>query len=754
MPSLSGNNQVSVLVKTTADNSGTTSAAGGLKQIDSAAASATMSTGKMTQAVALGEAAYKGLEKGIQATVGFLNSSIESANKYQSAVIGLSSVSAKFGQNSKDADQAAQDLASDGLMSVTDAAKGLKNLLASGFSLPEAIQLMKAFKDSAAFNRQAALGFGDAVASATEGIKNGNSILVDNAGITKNLSVILEQAGKSQQDVMNISSDASVRQAAYNGILREASVFQGDAARASEVFAGSQARAAQQTEQLQRTTGSLLQAGLQPLLDAYTNFMASNQGMVISLGAGAGAAVAAAGAVWLVVSAIRAFSMASLIAAATNPLVLAMTAIAAVAGVVVYKAVDKMQGKVAEANQSLTDTGKTAGNVLPAGLNKAGKAAEDLAEKLADIDKQIAKTNRNFQEQMAETVKSHQDKVNDLKKQLDEESQSFQKSSDRDKEEFEQSQQDQLDAHQKKVKKIQDQIAVLKATSETANKSQVRDLQRQLDEENSEYDKQTRKRQQDYAQQVADAKDAHTKKTTDLQAQLDEENTLLTKHAADVAAVRNVTMLDEIDKIKRSHDEQVAALEDQKQKAIKSSGEAAAGVVGNWNNAMGQLNNSGMFANTGSQIGKAMGEAFKQALIETIVDTGRKIAATLVAISRTMSVEGIISLIKNKGNISKTIDEQWKSAADLVGGGDKLIYGRAKGGPVSAGQPYAVGDNPDGSWNDTTEVFVPNQSGTIVPAGQARQMVGGTSMYNTFHVYNQVDYKKGLLELGFKVSHA
>jgi hypothetical protein len=41
---------------------------------------------------------------------------------------------------------------------------------------------MNRFKDSAAFGRQGALEFGQAIVGATEGIKNGNSALVDNAG--------------------------------------------------------------------------------------------------------------------------------------------------------------------------------------------------------------------------------------------------------------------------------------------------------------------------------------------------------------------------------------------------------------------------------------------------------------------------------------------------------------------------------------------------------------------------------------------
>ncbi|WP_425005778.1 hypothetical protein [Mycolicibacterium sp. S3B2] len=113
-----------------------------------------------------------------------IGTAITAANNLQGALTGLSSVSRAFGADQNRANQAARELASDGLMSVAESATGLKNLLAAGFNLDQAITLMNRFKDSAAFNRQAALGFGQAVASATEGIKNGNSILVDNAGVT------------------------------------------------------------------------------------------------------------------------------------------------------------------------------------------------------------------------------------------------------------------------------------------------------------------------------------------------------------------------------------------------------------------------------------------------------------------------------------------------------------------------------------------------------------------------------------------
>ena len=199
--------------------------------------------GRLQQALSLGAIAY-----GIKTVT-------KAATDLVSALTGLASISEAFGASQKEAQAAAQELASDGLMTVTHAATGLKNLLASGFNLDQAVQLMLAFKDSASFGRQAALSFGQAISSATEGIKNGNSILVDNAGITKNLSIILREAGYAETDLMKATTDAGVRMALFNGILKEAQPMLGDAATYANSAAGEIARMQAETEKAQASIG-------------------------------------------------------------------------------------------------------------------------------------------------------------------------------------------------------------------------------------------------------------------------------------------------------------------------------------------------------------------------------------------------------------------------------------------------------------------------------------------------------------------
>lgn len=222
--------------------------------------------------------------------VGVISDTVDAANREQAALTGLSSITKAFKVDTDDAMEAAKSLAEDGLMTVGDAALGLKNLLAAGFNLDQATKLMERFKDSAAFGRQSALSFGRAVTSATEGIKNGNSILVDNAGVTKNLSVILEEAGFSAQDLMRATSDASVRQALFNGIVKETNAQVGDAVKLTGLFGGKQAQLSAKTTELKARIGEALQPALTklletiaPLVERFAKFASDNPTLVAAV---------------------------------------------------------------------------------------------------------------------------------------------------------------------------------------------------------------------------------------------------------------------------------------------------------------------------------------------------------------------------------------------------------------------------------------------------------------------------------------
>lgn len=189
-----------------------------------------------------------------------LDQAVSIAEERQNALKGLASVATAKGFDDKTAQDAVKNLrlVKAGVVDIGNATTGLKNLLATGFSLPESIKLLEAFSDTAAFGKQQALTFGEAIRGATEGIKNGNSILVDNVGLTKNLSVILKEAGKDEKDLMLVSQDLSVRQALLNGLLKEASINLGDADKLTQGYTGSTAALNMAYDNLYASVGDVI----------------------------------------------------------------------------------------------------------------------------------------------------------------------------------------------------------------------------------------------------------------------------------------------------------------------------------------------------------------------------------------------------------------------------------------------------------------------------------------------------------------
>ena len=241
------------------------SAEGAGKQVEGLGDS-TEDTGKRGEAAfaAFAAAATVAFGKIVQAIKG----AIDAANAYTSAITGLQALAEGTGQDFNALSDSLDRLTADGLLPVADAAAALKNLLARGFSADEAITILERLKDAAAFGRQGALSLGEAVRSATEGIKNENSVLVDNAGVTKNISVMwaeyADQIGKSVTDL----TTAEKRQAEFNGIVEETKYQLGDAARYAETFAGSQAALEASTTRAKAAIGSAVSEALQPFVDA------------------------------------------------------------------------------------------------------------------------------------------------------------------------------------------------------------------------------------------------------------------------------------------------------------------------------------------------------------------------------------------------------------------------------------------------------------------------------------------------------
>lgn len=621
----------------------------------------------------------------------FLGSAIDSANKYQSAMIGLSTTARAFNQDQTAVLTAAQNLSDDGLIPLTQSAAALRNLLASGFSVQEATQLLSGLKDQAAFNRQSWYDLGGAVVATTEGIRNGNSVLADATGTTKNLSVMAKEAGVGIDQMGSIQSNTAYRTAVLNGFLQDTNRSLGDAARYSQTAAGADQRLSYEMEQLRIKVGSVANALRVDAIASLTGFIASNQDAIIAVGTSLAAMTAFAAGAYLLSRALVGLR-AAMTLIATHPIVAMLTiTVGLLSGLLVGKVLDK-------AAKGMTNMGN--------GANNAATGMKSLGDESKKLSKDLAKINRDYAESLAEIVKRHEDSIKELTAQIKAENANYNAAVRERLTEFQKEQGEEESAHALKVQKLQNQIDFLRKYNNASNRQQLTDLQFALARENAEYTKRNTERQAAYDADAEASRLGYEQQVGELQARLNTERAVLDKHAVDVASIRNVILLDEIDKLKRSRDEQILAAR-----------QAAAGTTSAWNNqmAMGQ--------SSAAQAGDSMGTAFADAIKRAIQDELQNIANGLERF-----FDGLFGWAGDLG-------AKYQRAISGRGGKPSVpaqvkgfTFGsRAAGGPVSAGLPYFVGENPDGSLNRTSELFVPRTSGTIVPADEVQKALGGGS---------------------------
>lgn len=161
----------------------------------------------------------------------------------ENSLIGLVSVAEAFGGSADRITNEAKRLAADGLIPLTDVTDSLKNLLANfDGDIDKSVKAFEVLRDAAAFNRQGQLELGEAIRGASQGLKNDLSIKVDNAGITKNLSVLQKEYAREIGKSVGRLNEAEKAQAEYVGLLREGSIFQGDYNKLLATFSGALSR--------------------------------------------------------------------------------------------------------------------------------------------------------------------------------------------------------------------------------------------------------------------------------------------------------------------------------------------------------------------------------------------------------------------------------------------------------------------------------------------------------------------------------
>lgn len=225
------------------------------------------------------------------AVVSFGKKCVEVASETQSAWVGQSSILNGQKKSFGEANRFIQDYVSDGLVPLNNAVTAYKNLAARGYSTEQIEKTMTALKDAAAFGRQASYSYGAAISTATEGLKNENSILVDNAGVTKNVAKMWEDYAKSIGTTTNALTQQQKIEAEVNGIMEETKWQTGDAAKYATTFAGRVAKLSATFTSLKTEIGNviipilnLFIPAIQTALDALLKFLGLLKTVMASIG--------------------------------------------------------------------------------------------------------------------------------------------------------------------------------------------------------------------------------------------------------------------------------------------------------------------------------------------------------------------------------------------------------------------------------------------------------------------------------------
>ena len=185
-----------------------------------------------------GVAAAIGIAFGVGVIANFGKTAVSAASELAAAMTGLQSVVDGTGGSFATAQKFINDYIQDGLVPATNAINAYKNLTLRGYDTSQIEKVMTALKDSASFGRQSSLSIGEAVQSASEGLKNENSILVDNAGVTKNVAKMWDDYAKSIGTTAAALTKQQKIQAEVDGIMQETRFQTGDAAKLTGGYAG------------------------------------------------------------------------------------------------------------------------------------------------------------------------------------------------------------------------------------------------------------------------------------------------------------------------------------------------------------------------------------------------------------------------------------------------------------------------------------------------------------------------------------
>lgn len=188
------------------------------------------------------ESSYLALSVAAVASLVKIGSTIKNATEeykaYTQAMSSLENVSTYTGESMSEFSDIMDEFSV--YMTKSDIATTIKNFSLMGFTADQTRQMMEALTNSAIRNRNANYTVSEAVRVASEGYRQGLSNLSDSAGVTENLSVMLDKYAQSIGKTASQLTEAEQNQAYLNRTMYAAEPFAGAMADYMDTLAGKQ----------------------------------------------------------------------------------------------------------------------------------------------------------------------------------------------------------------------------------------------------------------------------------------------------------------------------------------------------------------------------------------------------------------------------------------------------------------------------------------------------------------------------------
>jgi len=335
-----------------------------------------------------------------------ISAAVDEYKSYTQAMESLSDVSDYTNQKMSDMSKVMNKYSS--IMNKSDIATTIKNFSLMGFTVEQTDQMIQALTNSAIRNRNANYTVSEAVRIASEGYRQGLSTLSDSAGVTENLSVMLDNYAASLGKTASKLTEAEKNQAYLNRTMYAAEPFAGAMDGYLDSLAGKQGLYAQSmrdtqvafAEALEPTMSRIIELGT-GILGIITNIISSHPNITAGFTTFAATLAALILVITAVTKAIEAYKKSTFAATVAtqglsaaimaNPLGLIITVLAAVVGGVVA-ATNAVEGYTEKQNE-LNEAQRQHNSIMNESISLNSSNIDAIKKRKEEIDAYITDLN-------------------------------------------------------------------------------------------------------------------------------------------------------------------------------------------------------------------------------------------------------------------------------------------------------------------------------------------------------------------------